>query len=242
MNERVNASPSAAPVGPSTARPAPLPERGPPDAPKPVRRTLIGPFSARQVGLVNAVVIGAALLLFVATRPLGGDSTTTIKPGATFYRIAAETEGLEVGQRAPDFVGRHGELDVRLADLDGRELRLADFSGRPVWVFFWATWCPPCQQETPDIRAAYEANRDAGLVVVAVDVQEPVDTIRGYAERYGLTYTIGVDTYAAIMKTYGVFGLPTHYFIDRRGVIRDRYFGPLRRDQMDQRIALISQP
>ena len=78
--------------------------------------------------------------------------------------------------------------------------------------------------------------------VVAVNVQEPVDTARGYAERYGLDYTIGVDTYAAIMKTYGVFGLPTHYFIDRQGVIRDRYFGPLERDQMEQRVTLISQP
>lgn len=206
------------------------------------RRTLIGPFTARQVGLVNAIVVSAVLVLFVATRPLGSEGPTTVRPDATFYRISAETEGLQVGQRAPDFVGNNGDLEVRLTDVDGREIRLADFAGRPVWVYFWATWCPPCQKETPDIRAAYEANRDAGLVVLAIDIQEPVDAVREYAERYELTYTIGVDTQAAIMKTYGVFGLPTHYFIDRGGVIRDRYFGPLDRDQMDQRIKLISEP
>jgi peroxiredoxin len=165
-----------------------------------------------------------------------------VVPGATFYQLTAETEGLQIGERAPDFVGTNGDQEVRLTNLDGREIRLADFKGRPVWVVFWATWCPPCQQETPDIRAVHEANRDGGLVVLAIDVQEDVGTIRGYAERYGLTYTIGVDTYAAIMKTYGVFGLPTHYFIDRTGVIRYRYFGPLKRDQMDQSISLISQP
>jgi cytochrome c biogenesis protein CcmG, thiol:disulfide interchange protein DsbE len=209
--------------------------------PKVPRRTLIGPFSARQVGLVNAIVLGAALVLFVATRPLGSATPPGVEPGASFYRISAETEGLQVGQRAPDFVGTNAGQDVRLADLDGRELRLSAFTDQPVWVVFWATWCPPCQQETPDIRAVYEANRDAGLVIVAVDVQEPTDTIREYAQRYSLTYTIGVDTYAAIMKTYGVFGLPTHYFIDRQGVIRDRQFGPLKRDQMEQRISLISQ-
>lgn len=210
------------------------------EPPRTARR--IGPFTARQIGLINAIVFAAALVLFVATRPLGSDTATPIQLGASFYRISAESEGLQLGQRAPDFVGKNGDLDVRLTDLNGRDVRLAEFAGKPVWVVFWATWCPPCQQETPDIRAVYEANRDAGLVVVAVDVQEDVDTVRRYAQTYGLGYRIGLDTYAAIMKTYGVFGLPTHYFIDRHGVIRDRYFGPLKRDQMEQRIKLISQP
>lgn len=53
---------------------------------------------------------------------------------------------------------------------------------------------PTPPQRNPDIRAAYEANRDAGLVVVAVDIQESPDTIREYAQRYGLTYLLGVDT------------------------------------------------
>jgi len=206
-----------------------------------VRRTLIGPFTARQIGLVNAILVGAALLLFIATRPIGTDVPTALEPAPSFFRISVETEGLQIGQRAPDFVGRNGDQDVRLTDLDGREIRLADFAGKPVWVVFWATWCPPCQQETPDIRDAFDAHRDTGLVVVAVDVQEPVDTVRDYADRYALGYTIGVDTYAAIMKTYGVFGLPTHYFVDWQGVIRDRWFGPLERDQMERRIELISQ-
>ncbi len=211
-------------------------------SPRPTRRTLIGPYTARQLGLVNAIVVGAAIVLFVATRPLGSVEPATFQPGASFYRISAETQGLQLGQRAPDFTGMNGDQEVRLTNLDGREIHLADFSGKPVWVVFWATWCPPCQQETPDIRAVYEAYRDAGLVVVAVDVQEDVDTVRRYVQTYGLGYHVGLDTYAAIMKTYGVFGLPTHYFIDRQGVIRDRYFGPLKRDQMEQRIDLISQP
>ena len=243
MSEHTSASPKADPVEQPVSDVGQLSvESAPAEISVPRRRTLIGPFTARQIGLVNAFVVGAALVLFVATRRLGSEAPGNIEPGATFYRISAETEGLQLGQRAPDFVGKNGDQEVRLTDLDGQEIRLANFAGKPVWVFFWATWCPPCQQETPDIRAVHEANRDAGLVVLAVDVQEPVDTIREYAQRYGLTYRIGVDTYAAIMKTYGVFGLPTHYFIDRRGVIRDRYFGPLKRDQMEQRVALISQP
>ena len=244
MNEYTGGTPNADPNGkPTFDLPQSPIETGGRDASPRAGRTLIGPFTARQIGLANAIVVGLALVLLVATRPLGSDtSTTTIQPGATFYRISAETEGLQLGQRAPDFIGKNGEQDVRLTDLDGREIRLADFSGKPVWVVFWATWCPPCQQETPAIREVYEANREAGLVVVAVDVQEDVDTVRRYARTYGLGYPIGLDTYAAVMKTYGVFGLPTHYFIDRQGVIRERYFGPLKRDQMEQRVELISQP
>jgi peroxiredoxin len=181
-------------------------------------------------------------VLFIATRPLEGPTASVPLPGASFYRIAAETEGLQIGQRAPDFIGKNGDQEVRLTDLDGQEVRLAEFTGRPVWVVFWATWCPPCQQETPDIRAAYEAHRDEGLVVLAIDIQEPAEVVREYAGRYELTYPIAFDTYAAIMKTYAVFGLPTHYFIDRDGTIRDRYFGPLTRELMERRIAAISGP
>lgn len=66
--------------------------------------------------------------------------------------------------------------------------------------------------------------------------------MRDFVSRYGLTYRIGLDTSGAVLTTYGVFGLPTHYFVDRYGVIRDRNFGPLTRDQMDQRITEISGP
>ena len=224
-------------VDPSTTE-ALIPEPSPPAG----RRGVIGPFTLRHLVLINSAVGIVAVLLFVATRPLGVSTPPGVVPGASFYRISAETQGLQLGQRAPDFVGKNGDQSIRLTDLDGQGIRLADFAGKPVWVVFWATWCPPCQQETPDIRAVYEANEAAGLVVVAVDVQEDVDTVRRYTQRYGLGYRIGLDTYAAIMRTYGVFGLPTHYFIDRSGVIRDRYFGPLKRDQMEQRVAVISQP
>lgn len=215
----------------------------PPTAPEQAaRRGVVGPFTLRHLVIISVIVGLVAVVLFVATRPLGQPTPANVIPGASFYKIGAETQGLQLGQRAPDFIGKNGDLDIRLTDLDGREIRLADFGGKPVWVVFWATWCPPCQQETPAIREVYEANREAGLIVVAVDVQEDVDTVRRYVQTYGLGYRIGLDTYAATMKTYGVFGLPTHYFIDRQGVIRDRYFGPLKRDQMEQRVELISQP
>lgn len=188
-----------------------------------------------------AVVAGAAALLLVAlTQPFGSRAPANAapQPGADFYVIGSETTGLEIGQKAPDFAGADGS---RLTDLDGGTVVLDDSRGSPVWVVFWATWCPPCQQETPDIQRAWEDHRDDGLVVLAIAVQEPGEVVAEYVRTYGLSYRIGLDTTAAVMGTYRVFGLPTHYFIDRDGIIRDRYFGPLTREQMDQRIEVISE-
>jgi thiol-disulfide isomerase/thioredoxin len=227
-----------------TAAAADTAETGPRfDAPAARRhRPLIGPFTARQIGLINAIVFGTALLLFLVTRPIGGGASPAVDPGATFYRLSAETQGLDIGQRAPELAGQDGDRQIQLADLDGRPLSLAALRGRPVWINFWATWCPPCQRETPDLRDAYDAHNAEGLVLIAIDVQEDVESVRDYAARYELRYPIGLDTYAAIMRTYRVFGLPTHYFIDRQGVIRDRYFGPLNRQQIEQRLTLILKP
>lgn len=202
----------------------------------------MGPFSFRQIAAVLAAAALPAVFLFVVTQPLGRPPGASPNPRSSFYLIGPEAEGLQIGQQAPDFAGMYGGETVELTNLDGDPIRLADYAGRPVWIVFWATWCPPCQQETPDIRAAYDDHEADGLVVVAIDVQEPVDIVREYASKYGLGYSIGLDTYGVAFERYGVFGLPTHYFIDRQGVIRDRYFGPLTRQQMEDRIAAISGP
>ena len=205
-----------------------------------VRRTLIGPFTARQLGLIPATVFGSALVVFLVTRPLGEPGPRSpADPGATFYQISAETQGLDLGQRAPELVGDAGGTSVQLTDLDGRPVSLASFKGHPVWINFWASWCPPCQRETPVLRDAFEAHKGEGLVLLAIDVQEDADTVRQYAEKYGLTYQIGLDVTGAVFHTYRIFGLPSHFFIDRDGVIRGRYFGPLTRDQVEQQLKAI---
>lgn len=154
--------------------------------------------------------------------------------GAGFYALGEATEGLDIGQRAPDLAADDADEVVR--GLDGRPITLASFRGRPVWLVFWATWCPPCQAETPDLQRAYEAHKAEGLELIAIDVQETAPIVAEYMETYSLTYTGAVDPTGSIMRSYGVFGLPTHYFIDTEGIIRDRYYGPLSLDQMEERL------
>jgi peroxiredoxin len=178
-------------------------------------------------------LIGA--VAFVATRPLG--AAPSASPGASFYPIGPAVKGVAIGESAPDFVS--AEQKPLLVDLDGNPIRLADFAGRPLWIVFWATWCIPCQQEASHIRAAYHAHRADDLAVLAVDLQEPAAAVREYIVSHQLDYDIGLDPAAAVKDLYGAWGLPSHFFIDRNGVIRDRYFGQMTRELMEERLRAI---
>jgi cytochrome c biogenesis protein CcmG/thiol:disulfide interchange protein DsbE len=183
----------------------------------------VGPFSGRQLLAAFGTVVIAVILLVAVTTPLGNTGGPgTVDPRPTQYIIGpAPQEGLHPGDTAPEFsVPLDDGSTYQLTDLDGQPIRLGDLRGKAVWVNFWASWCPPCQQETPIIRDLAERYRGAGLVVVAIAVQEtePAD-IRAYAERYDLTYTIGFDASGLVYHEYKVFGLPTQFFIRPDGVI-----------------------
>ena len=98
--------------------------------------------------------------------------------------------------------------------------------GTPVVLNFWATWCPPCRAELPELRAASE--RYAGQVaIVGVNQAETAATVAKSAPELGLTFPIPLDQSGAVSRLYGVRSLPTTFFIDRDGVIRQIQSGPL---------------
>jgi peroxiredoxin len=191
---------------------------------RPERHGLVGPFSGRQLLAAFAAVVVTIVLLVAVTTPLGntGASPGTVDPRPTQYIIGpAPQEGLQPGDLAPEFEVSLGDGSTyQLTDLDGVPIRLADLRGQAVWVNFWASWCPPCQQETPVLRDMAERYRDAGLVIVGIAVQETSpDDIRAYADRYELPYTIGFDASGHVYRQYKVFGLPTQFFIRPDGTI-----------------------
>ncbi len=221
-----------------TAAPEPDPRLEPPETdPRPdppiPRRGLVGPFSGRQLLTVLLVVVLAAIGLALATRPIaaGPGGAITI-PVSTPFLVGPATEGLRPGDQAPELqVDRADGTSVALTDLDGKPVRLADLRGRLVWLNFWATWCPPCQAETPVLRDMDAAYRDRGLSIIGVAVQETtVDDVRAYAQRYELGYDIAFDASADIFGLYKVFALPTQFFIDPDGRILEVINGPLTDD------------
>jgi cytochrome c biogenesis protein CcmG/thiol:disulfide interchange protein DsbE len=127
-----------------------------------------------------------------------------------------------------------------LVDLQGKPIRLADYAGHPMWIDFFATWCPPCQQETPTLETVYREHHADGLVLLAISVQETsAQDVEAYATEYALTYPIGFDATSAVFKAYNAYGLPTQVFIDRHGIVRSVVRGPLDQAGAEAQLAAI---
>ena len=204
----------------------------PPPAARRERRGLIGPFSGRQLLAAAMTVALAAVLLVVVTTPLG--TTGPIGPNdpqATQFVLDPNAQiGVRPGQIPPELeIVRGDGTTASLTDLAGRPIRLADLRGKAVWLNFWASWCPPCQAETPVIRDVADAYRVRGLVVIGISVQESSpENVAAYAARYLLDYTIAADSTGQVFRRYGPRGLPTSIFIGPEGAVRAFVLAPLR--------------
>jgi cytochrome c biogenesis protein CcmG/thiol:disulfide interchange protein DsbE len=122
-----------------------------------------------------------------------------------------------VGGPAPDFA---------LRDLfSGEVVRLRDFRGQVVVVNFWASWCAPCRQEHPYLRAAWDRYRERGVVLVGIVFQDRESNARAYVDEMGGDWPFLVDPGSRTALDYGVFGIPETFFIGRDGVIAHKQVG-----------------
>jgi cytochrome c biogenesis protein CcmG/thiol:disulfide interchange protein DsbE len=122
------------------------------------------------------------------------------------------------GFAAPDFT---------LDKLDGGQLTLSDLRGHPVLLNLWASWCLPCRSEMPAIEKSYHRYKDAGLIVVGLNMtsQDSESDARAFVQELGLTFPIVLDRDGAVRDRYQLLGLPSTFFIDRKGIIRSVIVG-----------------
>lgn len=138
-----------------------------------------------------------------------------------------------VGAPAPDFT---------LEDLDGNPVRLADQQGQVVLVNFWATWCGPCRLEMPELQARYDALKDQGFTVLAVNLDEPREDAALFAQDLSLSFPVLLDPGATVNDLYRVRAYPTTYFIDRDGNVDALHVGILSAAQLDDYLAELGLP
>lgn len=173
--------------------------------------------------ITGAIVVATALSLLwprlAATQDRGSNepAPTSLPSGVGVIRRQIDSPGsaARIGAPAPQF-----EWNAP----DGRTLRLGDLRGKTLVVTYWATWCVPCRQEMPALDAA--ARADTELVVLGVDLEEDGSAVRGFFDRYALTAIEPLlDTDGATFQRWGVFTLPTTFFIDRDGRIQHLVVG-----------------
>ena len=100
-----------------------------------------------------------------------------------------------------------------------------DYRGRVVALRFWADWCPFCKDEMQAIETVYQRQREAGLVVLAMNVGQSAEVAKRFSRGLGLSYEVALDPDAEVSARYGVAGLPLTYFIDRQGKVRNKILG-----------------
>lgn len=138
-----------------------------------------------------------------------------------------------VGELAPDFT---------LNNLEGEEVNLSDYRGKLVFLNFWATWCPPCAKEMPDLQAINKDNDD--LVVLGVNVREDKNTVESYLDKGGYDFPVLLDEKSEIAATYLVNAFPSTFFINSQGellsllydedILVDLYRGSIEKEQMEE--------
>jgi thiol-disulfide isomerase/thioredoxin len=128
-----------------------------------------------------------------------------------------------LGSPAPDFT---------LQTVDGTPVQLAQLKGKPVWINFWATWCVPCREEMPAMQELFDAYRDHGLTIVAVNMEEDPATVRRWITSGNYGFTFVLDSEGQQVKRYNVKAAPTSYFVGRDGVIHDLKLGQISRAEM----------
>ena len=145
------------------------------------------------------------------TQPPAQTVTEPTQPQASVPETTAPAETTEPPVLAPDFT---------VYDREGNPHRLSDYFGKPIVLNFWASWCGPCQMEMPDFQEKYlEVGEEVQFLMVNLTdgYRETVEVASGFIESQGYTFPVLFDTASEAAQLYGVYSIPTTYFIDAKG-------------------------
>lgn len=164
-----------------------------------------------------------------ASAAVSSSPTASGEPSASGSASGA-AEAFGIGKPAPA---------LSLALVGDETVDLAALRGKPVWVNFMATWCPPCRDELPLMAGFAARYEDTGLVVLAVDVKEGEAAVQPFFQDMNLFFPVALDTDGAAQAEWGAVALPVHFWIDKDGIVRDGALGSIGPDVMAQGLASI---
>lgn len=170
------------------------------------------------------IVIAVAIVIFI---PKTGDTTSASAPG----EIPASVPG-EMNFPAPE---------LTLTDMEEQTVSLADYRGQWVLVNNWATWCPPCRAEMPELNAYYEAHKDEGFVLVAISSGDTKAQIADFTQEYGLSFPMWQDPTSASLRAFRMDYLPSSFVIDPSGTVRLAWTGAVSLETLEKYVTPLLQ-
>lgn len=124
---------------------------------------------------------------------------------------------------------------------DNQPISLADYQGKPVFINFWASWCPPCQAESPDLVKAYAKYGDKiQFIGVNLTAQDSLTDVTAFIKKYGIMYPTALDTKGTVSQQYQTLGIPASFFVDRQGIIVEQYVGAISQQMLEEDLQKIS--
>lgn len=123
-------------------------------------------------------------------------------------------------------------MDFKLKDLSGKEVSLSDYKGKKVFLNFWASWCPPCKQEMPEMEKLYQETKDSDIVILAVNLGDDKATVDEFITNNKYNFKVLLDTDTTVAGNYGIVSIPTSYFIDKDGNIVNKHIGSMTIEDM----------
>jgi thiol-disulfide isomerase/thioredoxin len=137
--------------------------------------------------------------------------------------VSPGDQPFHIGRPAPSLV---------VPQVGGGTIDLSVLRGKPVWVNFMGTYCPPCRDEFPLMNGFYVRYAEAGLIVLAIDVREEEGTVAAFAQELNATFPLGLDADGSAQRAWEAIVLPVHFWVDAEGIVRDGALGGIGPDIM----------
>ena len=148
--------------------------------------------------------------------------------------IGLVSAGDLIGDSAPGF---------SVKDIDGKEIKLADYKGKVVLLDFWASWCIPCREEFPFLIDFYREHQKDAFIVLAVNIDDKEENMRGFLKKNYASHVFPVifDREKSIPPLYELESMPTSIFIDKKGIIRYIHtgFNDTRKKEFQQELSIL---
>ncbi len=137
--------------------------------------------------------------------------------GASYFAVRLrQVRPVAIGDSAPDF---------SVPALPSGSLDLKTYRGQVVVVNLWATWCPPCVEETPSLEDFAEKLRNHGVIVLGISVDDDQAALEDFIQKNHISYPIGRDPDRALSARFGTYQFPESYILDRRGLVAEKIIG-----------------